>query len=107
MIGNTTQHRSQISFRIDAIQLRRAQQTVDHRRPLPASIGPCKQIILAADGDGTQRAFCSVVIDFEVTIVALAHQRRPARERVADRSRNFGFARDPREGGFKPFVQRY
>jgi hypothetical protein len=60
---------------------------------------------VAADGDGAQRVFCRIIIDFEVTIVAVAHQRRPARERVADRRRDFGFARDPRERSSKPFVQ--
>ena len=76
-------------------------------RNISASIGSCKQIVLAADGDGTPRVFCRIIIDFEVIIVAVAHQRRPARERVADRSRNFGFARETREGGFKPFVQHH
>src|SRR5947209_17083751 len=49
MIGNAPQHGSQISFRSNAIQLRRAQQTIDHRSPLTTSVRTSEEIILASE----------------------------------------------------------
>jgi hypothetical protein len=47
VIGNAPQHRRQVSFRINPVQLRRTEQTIDCRSTLTAGIGTGKQIVFA------------------------------------------------------------
>ena len=47
-----------------------------------------EQVILAADGYGTQCSFGSVVIDLEAAVIAIGQKRSPAPESVADCSGN-------------------
>lgn len=53
MIGDAPHHSTQVGFRGNAVQFRRADQTVDRRRPLAAGIGTGEQIILASQRDRT------------------------------------------------------
>jgi hypothetical protein len=55
VIGNASQHVSQIGFRIEAIQLRRSNQTVYRCRTFATGVGSRKQIILPANSNCTQR----------------------------------------------------
>jgi hypothetical protein len=84
MVGDTRQHLAQIGFGIDTVEFRRTNQAVDRRRPLPASIRSGKQVVLSAQSHAPQRAFGSVVVDFDVAIFYIAGQCLPAGECVAD-----------------------
>jgi hypothetical protein len=61
MIGDAPHYARQIPFRVDPVQLRRANQAVDRRRPLAAGIGTGEQIVLASQRDRTQSTFGGVM----------------------------------------------
>ena len=61
MIGNVSQHRSQVCFGIDPVQFGRSEQAVDLSGAFPASIRTREQIILAPERDRAQRPLGSVV----------------------------------------------
>jgi hypothetical protein len=46
MIGDAAQYPSHVGFRIDAVQFRRSEQTVDRRCTFSAGIRTCEQIVL-------------------------------------------------------------
>ena len=64
-------------FRSSGIDFSPAQQAVDHCRSLVAGIGPCKEIILAAERDNTKCPFGPVVVDLEKTVIDVWHFMLP------------------------------
>ena len=60
-----TQHVLQVGEGVDAVPLACLRQRVQHRRGLPALVAASEQVVLAADGDGTQRAIRRVVVYFQ------------------------------------------
>ena len=68
MIGDAPQHLGHVSLRIDPVQFRRSQQTVDCRSPFTTGVGPREQIVFTAHGHGTQCTFRRVVIHFHAAV---------------------------------------
>ena len=85
---------AQIGFGIEAVEFGRADQAVDRGGAFAAGIGAGEQVVLAAQCDRAQGAFGGVVVDFDAAVVAVAHERVPTRQRVADRHRRVRFARE-------------
>ena len=96
MLGDALEHVAQIGFGIEAIELRGAEQRVDRRGAFAAGIGTGEEIVLAPERDRAQRAFGGVVVDLDATVLAVARERTPARERVADRAGELGLLRQLR-----------
>ncbi len=88
MLGDAREHLAQIGLGIQAVEFRRADQAVDRRGTLAAGVRPGEEVVLATKCDGAQRALGGGVVDLDVAVVAVADERRPARERVADRDRD-------------------
>ena len=85
MIGDAPHHARQLCFRVDPVQLRRADQTVDRRRPLAAGIGAGEQVVLASQRDRAQSTFRGVVIHLDTAIVAVEYQSIPTSQRIENR----------------------
>jgi len=68
MLGDAGEHASQISLRIQAIELGCADQSVDGR-PFLASVGAGRQVVLTVERYRPQRALDCVVVDFQTAIV--------------------------------------
>ncbi len=81
----------QPSFGVDTVQLGRPDQRIDGGSAFAARVGAGKQIVAAADGNPTQSAFCCGVVDLDLTVIAVARQRRPQVEGVQDSRRRIGF----------------
>src|SRR5207244_712271 len=69
-------------------------------------IRSCKQIILPAQCNRAQGAFGGVVVDLDVSVIAIARERVPTRERVADRYGRIRLARKLRQRCLEPLAQR-
>src|SRR5207247_11122646 len=99
--------RADIGFGIEAVELGRDDQGVNcRRRALASSIRSCKQIILPAQCNCAQGAFGGVVVDLYVSVIAIARERVPARQGVANRRRRIRLARKLRQRELEPLAQR-
>jgi len=91
MIGDVGEHVAQISLGINGIQFSSADEAVDGGGPLAPRVGPGKQVVLPSQRYGPQCAFGSVVVHFDLSVVAITQQRSPAREPIADGDCGIGF----------------
>lgn len=66
-----------ITFWVDAVELRSAEQRVDDRGTLAAGVRTGEEIVFAAECDGTQRAFRGVVVDLDAPVFAVARECTP------------------------------
>lgn len=75
MLGNTLDDESQISFRIKAVELGRADQTVDAGSTFAPGIGTGKQEVLPSQGDRAQRPFRRIIVDLDQSIARVPDKR--------------------------------
>ncbi len=85
MVRDSREHVPQVAFGVQIVEFRGAEETIDCRGALPAIIGSSQEPVLAAQGNGAERSLRDVIVDLEPTVVPVAGQSGPARERVADR----------------------
>ena len=86
---------AQVRLGIDAVELGGADQRVDRRGALAAGVGAGEQLVLPSERDRAQGSLGGVVVDLDAAVVAVARQRRPARQRIADRAGELGLLRQP------------
>src|ERR1019366_5744571 len=96
-----------VGFRIKSVEFRRADQTVNGRGALATGVRSSKEIVFPTQSYGTQAAFGGVVVDLNASVIAIAHQRLPARERIANRRAGVGFPRQLAQAFFQPLPQRF
>src|SRR5690242_10722924 len=84
--GDVLQDELQVGLRIEVAQLRCSDQRVHCRGTFTASVCAGEEVILPSERYGTQRTFRRGVVDLDAAIIAVAHKRCPARERIADRA---------------------
>src|SRR3982751_7034234 len=77
IVRDAREHMAEVGLRINTVELGRADQTVDRSRSFATGISAGKQVVLSPNRDGTQRSFRRVVIDLEMSVIAVAHQRGP------------------------------
>src|SRR5689334_17130484 len=78
MITDACKYADQVSFRVQTIQLGRADQTVNRSGTFTTGIGAGEEIILPAECDGAQCPLGRIVVDLQQPIIAIAHKGRPA-----------------------------
>jgi hypothetical protein len=92
MISYTREHVPQIAFWIKPIQFSRSDQAIKDGSTLSPGIGPGEQIIFTTQSYGAQGTLGGVVVDLQVPVVAVPGQRRPQRQRIANRRRRIRLA---------------
>ena len=102
MVGDAGEDVAEIFFGIEIVELGGFDEGVDGGGAYPPGIGAGEEIIFAAEGDAADRSFGGVVVDREAAVVEEPCECGPARERVADRLGEFGFAREFIAPRFKP-----
>ncbi len=70
--------------RLDAIELRRADQGGDDRPVLGAAVRPGEEGVLAGQGDGSDGALDGVGVELDAAVVEEPDEAIPELERVAD-----------------------
>jgi hypothetical protein len=78
---------TQVEVRIEPAQAAGADQTVEPRGRLATGVGASEQVVTTSEHQRADRALGGVVIDLDGTILDIAGERRPARQRVLDRLR--------------------
>ena len=84
-VGNAGKDVCEPNFRIDAVELGRADQSVDRRGPLAAGVRAGEEIVLAAKGGAAQGVLGDVVVGLQPAVVEETGERNAALERVAER----------------------
>jgi hypothetical protein len=84
-IGEAFERGGQPCVRVDVVEFAVFDQRGDHRPVVAAFVGAGEQGVLAIEGERTDGALDSVVVEIDATIVEEADQAVPAWERVADR----------------------
>src|SRR3546814_14644923 len=74
-----------IRLRIEAVELRRADQAVEQRRALAAFVGACEEVVLSPQRDCPDRSLRSIVVDLDPNVVDLARQCRSEECRAGKR----------------------
>ena len=83
VVGDPDEDVGEIGLRVEAVELCRLDQLVQHGRcPRTPGVRSGKQIVLAANGDAAQGALRRIVVEAETAIVEAAGQCRPARRRA-------------------------
>ena len=85
VIGDLFEHAAEIELRIQPVELGGSQQRVDGGGAVPAGIGSTEQEVLPAQSHNAQSPFCRRVIHLVASIVEVAGERTPARQRIANR----------------------
>ena len=78
MIGDTSEHVTEIGFRIKTVELSGFDEAVEGCGALGAPIRAGEQVVLASDRDASQGPLCRVVVEGDPAVVEDAGQRRPA-----------------------------
>src|ERR1039457_2569854 len=105
MVGDLTEHRAQVEFWIEAVELGRADQRIDGGGPFAARVGAGEEIVFPAQGHTAQRPFGRVIVDLQQSIIDVTRERTPTRERVADGGSRFAFRRELAQRLFHPTSQ--
>jgi hypothetical protein len=106
VVGDATEHVGEVMLRVDAVKLGGLDEGVHRRGASAAGVGTGEEVILAADGDAAQRAFCGIVVDGQPAVIEAADERRPASPHVAEGGGELGFARQLDDGLFGPGGKR-
>ena len=77
MLGDRCQDRAQVEGGIEAVQLGCSDKAIERCSALAAGISSHEEVILASDGNSSQRPLGRVVIDFQKPIIHVACQRTP------------------------------
>ena len=112
--GDALEHMTQVEVRIEPVQAAGSDQAVESRGRLATGVGACEQVVIAtAEYQGTDRALGGVVVDLDGSVLDVAGERRPARQRVLDRLRERRLRRqhgqrlaEPRQPHLRPRRQR-
>lgn len=69
MIGNAFEHVAQVPKRLDAIELCRSDERVDHGGAVAAAVGSEVEIVLPPDCHGSERALRNVVMRLDASVL--------------------------------------
>ena len=81
MLGELSQHSTEIERRVKSIEFSRADQAVQSRGPLSAGIRSHEEIVLTPQNDSAQGAFRCAVINLQQPIIDVAGQSTPVGKR--------------------------
>ena len=93
-VDNPGEDVGEIAERIDVVEFACLDQRGDGGPVFGAAVRTCEQSIFAVECDGTDRAFDSIVVEFDAAIIDEARQALPARQGVADGLGKFALLAD-------------
>jgi len=104
MLSDPRQDMSEIELRVQRVELCAADERVDGRGSHPARIGACEQVVASSESDGAQGALGAGVVDLDQSIVDVAREGTPSRQRIADGPRSVRLGGECLEFLFEPSV---
>jgi hypothetical protein len=105
-LDRAAEHIAQPGLWFDAVELAGFDERTDDRPAVAATIAAGEQVVLAAKGDGTDRAFDRIGVELNAAVVQEAGQPGPPRERIADRLGLCAAAGDLHKLCFQPRARR-
>jgi len=105
MPADVRQHIAQVGFRLDAVELCRADERIEHRCALAAGIGAGEQPVLAPDGDRTDGILGGGVGDLQPPVIDVAGKCLPSRAAIADGRRQLAAPGDELQPRIEPGSQ--
>src|SRR6185312_4390661 len=105
MLGDAGEHLAQVRLRVDAVEFGGTDQTVERGGAFAPGVRSGEEIVFSPEGHRTQGAFSGRVVDLDASVFAVARQRRPAGERVADCASELGLLGGLAKRGLKPLAQ--
>jgi hypothetical protein len=109
-VDHLLEHVLEIGVRFDAVQFARFDERADRCPTSAAAVGASEQMILAPEGDRTDRALDGVRVELDAAILEEASQRRPVSQSVPDRIREWAALWDQHqlliEPGLEVFDER-
>jgi len=78
VVGDLGEHRPQVEFRVEAVELGRADEAVERGGTISACVGAGEQVILAAESHGAECSFGRAVVYLQLAIVDVAREGTPA-----------------------------
>jgi hypothetical protein len=93
MVWDLGQDSAQVELGVEAIQLRRSDQAVHGGGTVAAAVGTCKQVVLSPKSDSPQCPFGRAIVYLQQSILGVAREGTPARERLSNRCRGFALRR--------------
>ena len=82
--GHAFQHVLQVGEGLDVIELCSGDEGTDRRPAGRTAIGPCEEVILAAERDRADGAFDGVGVEFDAAVINEAAKAAPAGQGIAD-----------------------
>ena len=84
-VRHSLEHISEIGERLDSVELCGGEKGRHDGPALSTAVGSGKQVVLAAERNGTDGSLDSVVVEFDTAVVEEAAKSIPSGECVADR----------------------
>jgi len=84
VFGDAVEDVVEIGLRVEPVELRRSEQGEDGGGAFYAGVRSLEEIVLSSERDDAQSAFGGVVVDFQLSIVDEARERKRA-QRIARR----------------------
>src|SRR4051812_38573062 len=105
-IGHSFQDVLEVGERLDVVEFCGGQQRSDNRPTCRAAVGSGEEVILAAEGNGSDRPLDRVSVEFEAAVIEESAQITPAGEGIPDRVGETAPRRDAFELFLKPDLHR-
>src|SRR6202041_1063408 len=105
MLCDTLEHVAQIGFRIDVVELGGTEEGVQGGSPIATIVRSREEPVLAAQSDDPKCPLRRIVVDLEPSVLAIACERDPVRERIANRFGKFPLLRQRGRCLMQPLVQ--
>src|ERR1035437_4750677 len=85
MSGNAREQITEISEGIDAEPFAGCNQSAQHRSGAPALVAAIEHPVVTTHHDGAEAALGTVVVDFQIAVLAVAQQGFPVFQGILDR----------------------
>ena len=103
--GEAGEHVGEPGLRIDAVELGGLDEGVDGGCPLATVVGAGEQPVLAAERDAAEARSAMLLSISKAAVVAIAGQRHPAVEGIAEGARKLALARDLAQARLEPALE--
>src|SRR5271169_6212265 len=105
-VGQAFQHVVEVGERLDVVEFSGGDERADGGPADAAAVGSCKEMVLAAECDGSDRALDRIVVELDAAVAKKEAERFPASEGIADSFCKRAAAWYARKFSLKPRLHR-
>jgi hypothetical protein len=105
VLSNSFQDLTEVSFRIESVELDRTEQRIDRGSAFATSIRSGEKIVLPAQSHCTEGSFGRGIINLDTSVLEVAAERTPTRKSIANRPCSVELARKPCKAYVEPAME--